>query len=78
MHKKKLPIDLQRVLLTIICDSDYLLGFFLYSDILKMAMTSKSMHDVLHKKTKSLKRVLRFGNLDVNLRKKLWVKLINR
>jgi len=35
------------------------------------------MREVLILKTKSLKRVLRFGNLDNQLRTKLWVKLVN-
>ena len=41
-------------------------------------MTSKMMREVLITKTKSLKRVLRFGNLETSLRPKLWVKLIKR
>jgi hypothetical protein len=78
MLRGTLPKSLALIFLTIICQDDSLLGLFRYSDMLKLSQVSKEMHQVLFKKTKSIKRVLRLGNLNEELRPKLWCKLINK
>ena len=77
MRKGQIRVDLHGVMLTIICDADNLLGFFNYGSVLKLAETSKKMRETIIEKTKSLKKVLKFGNLESSLRTQMWTKLID-
>jgi len=58
----------------ILLEKNFCLGLFTVNDFMHLSLTSKPSYKLIVKH-KAIKRLVRFGNLDLSLRVRFWIKL---